>query len=163
MRLLLLTLVLFAAPCWARDLYLLIGQSNMAGRGVVTDANRLSSEHVWKFTKDEQWAAGVEPIHYDRKTVGAGPGLAFARAMIDGAAAQGAAATGEIGLVPCAEGGSPLERWEPGKDLYVRAVKRMKAALATGGRLRGILWHQGEADSWKRRTRPLMPCGSRTW
>ena len=169
-----------AAP---HDLYLLIGQSNMAGRGVVNDANRLSSARVWKFTKDEQWAEGVEPIHFDRPTVGAGPGLAFARAMIDGSAARdapesgdlaargapetgdsaardapetgdsaarGAPETGDVGLVPCAEGGSPLARWEPGKDLYVRAVKRMKAALATGGRLRGILWHQGEADSWSK-------------
>lgn len=55
-----------------------------------------------------------------------------------------------IGLIPCAEGGSPLARWEPGKDLYARAVARTRAALAMGGRLRGILWHQGEADSWSR-------------
>lgn len=126
----------------ARDLYLLIGQSNMAGRGAVTDANRLPSDRVVKFTADEQWVEGVEPIHYDRKTVGAGPGLAFARVLAD------ADATVEIGLVPCAEGGSPLSRWQPGADLYTNAVARMKAALATGGRLRGILWHQGEADSW---------------
>ena len=131
----------FASAAAPRDLYLLIGQSNMAGRGVVTDANRLSSKGVLKFTEKGQWAEGVEPIHYDRPTVGAGPGLAFARAMVDGTDV-------EIGLVPCAEGGSPLKRWEPGKDLYTNAVARMKAALATGGRLRGILWHQGEADSW---------------
>ena len=135
----LLPLVGTAAP---RDLYLLIGQSNMAGRGVVTDANRLSSERVWKFTKEGSWAEGVEPIHFDRKTVGAGPGLAFARVLAD------ADATLEIGLVPCAEGGSPMSRWQPGADLYTNAVARMKAALVTGGRLRGILWHQGEADSW---------------
>ena len=160
------TLVWGVVACAAapRDLYLLIGQSNMAGRGIVTDANRLSSAGVWKFTKEGRWAEGVEPIHFDRKTVGAGPGLAFARAMIDGTSPRispgrrplreakslevCAAETGEIGLVPCAEGGSPLLRWEPGKDLYTNAVARMKAALATGGRLRGILWHQGEADSW---------------
>ena len=127
----------------ARDLYLLIGQSNMAGRGVVTDANRLSSERVWKFTKDCTWAEGVEPVHFDRPHTGAGPGLAFARALAD------ADKTVEIGLIPCAEGGSPLSRWQPGCDLYSNAVARAKAALATGGRLRGILWHQGEADSWK--------------
>ena len=126
----------------ARDLYLLIGQSNMAGRGTVTDANRLSSDRVVKFTADEKWAEGVEPIHYDRKTVGAGPGLAFARVLAD------ADAMVQIGLVPCAEGGSPLSRWQPGADLYARAVQRTKAALATGGVLKGILWHQGESDSW---------------
>ena len=131
----------FASAAAPRDLYLLLGQSNMAGRGVVTDANRLSSERVWKFTKEGSWAEGVEPIHFDRPNTGAGPGLAFARAMVDGTDV-------EIGLVPCAEGGSPLARWQPGAGLYANAVARMKAALATGGRLRGILWHQGEADSW---------------
>ena len=131
----------FASAAAPRDLYLLIGQSNMAGRGVVTDANRLSSKGVLKFTEKGQWAEGVEPIHFDRPNTGAGPGLAFARAMADGTDV-------EIGLVPCAEGGSPLSRWQPGADLYANAVARMKAALATGGRLRGILWHQGEADSW---------------
>ena len=138
----LLVSLVFAGNLGARDLYLLIGQSNMAGRGAVTDANRLPSDRVVKFTADEQWAEGVEPIHYDRKTVGAGPGLAFARVLAD------ADATLEIGLVPCAEGGSPLSRWQPGADLYARAVQRTKAALATGGVLKGILWHQGEADSW---------------
>lgn len=138
------TVVLLSVPCMARDLYLLIGQSNMAGRGKVTDANRLSSERVWKWTADGTWAEGVEPIHYDRKTVGAGPGLAFARVLAD------ADPSLEIGLIPCAEGGSPLARWQPGKDLYNRALKRARAALATGGTLKGILWHQGETDSWKR-------------
>ena len=128
------------------DLYLLIGQSNMAGRGITNAANRLSSERVFKFTKDRKWAEGVEPIHYDRPFVGAGPGLAFARSMAD------ADDQVVIGLIPCADGGTPLSRWEPGCDLYTNAIARTKAALATGGRLRGILWHQGEADSWAKET-----------
>ena len=51
-------------PLQARDLYLLIGQSNMAGRGVVTDANRLSSERVWKFTKDCTWGGQTNVVFY---------------------------------------------------------------------------------------------------
>ena len=134
--------LVWGAVVHARDIYLLIGQSNMAGRGTVTEANRLPSERVWKFTKDGRWAEGVEPIHFDRPNTGAGPGLAFARALAD------ADKSVEIGLIPCAEGGSPLSRWQPDGDLYSNAVVRARAALATGGRLRGILWHQGEADSW---------------
>lgn len=65
------------------DLYLLIGQSNMAGRGITNAANRLSPERVLKFTKDRTWAEGIEPIHFDRPFSGAGPGLGFARAMAD--------------------------------------------------------------------------------
>ena len=139
---------MFFAAALAReaptDIYLLIGQSNMAGRGATNAANRISPERVFKFTRDGKWTEGVEPIHFDRPNVGAGPGLAFGRAMAD------AKPTVEIGLVPCAVGGSPLSRWEPGGDLYSNAVERTRAALATGGSLRGILWHQGEADSWKR-------------
>ena len=132
------------APASPTDLYLLIGQSNMAGRGALTEVPRLSSDRVWKLDKDNHWVAGVEPIHFDRPNTGVGPGLAFARVMAD------ADPSAVIGLIPCAEGGSPLARWEPGKDLYARAVARTRAALAMGGRLRGILWHQGEADSWSR-------------
>ena len=132
------------APASPTDLYLLIGQSNMAGRGALSEAPRLSSDHVWKFDKNNHWVPGVEPIHFDRPNTGVGPGLAFARVMADDDPSAG------IGLIPCAEGGSPLARWEPGKDLYARAVARTRAALAMGGRLRGILWHQGEADSWSR-------------
>ena len=116
----------------------------MAGRGITNAANRLSSERVLKFTKDRTWAEGIEPIHFDRPFSGAGPGLGFARAMAD------ADKDAVIGLIPCAEGGSPLSRWEPGCDLYTNAVSRTKAAIAQGGRLRGILWHQGEADAWKK-------------
>ena len=128
------------------DLYLLMGQSNMAGRGITNATNRISSERVLKFTKDRNWAEGVEPIHYDRPFVGAGPGLAFARSMAD---ADGNVV---IGLIPCADGGTPLSRWEPGRDLYTNAIARTRAALSTGGSLRGILWHQGEADSWAKET-----------
>ena len=122
---------MFFAAALAReaptDIYLLIGQSNMAGRGVTNTANRISSERVFKFTRDGKWTEGVEPIHFDRPNVGAGPGLAFGRAMAD------AKPNVEIGLVPCAVGGSPLSRWEPGGDLYSNAVERTRAALATGG------------------------------
>lgn len=130
------------------DLYLLIGQSNMAGRGLLpTGDDVISSERVYKFTADEEWAVAEEPIHFDTAAAGAGPGLAFARKMIDADPSQ----TVTAGLIPCAVGGSALSRWMPdADDLYPIAVARAKAALATGGRLRAILWHQGEGDSWSR-------------
>lgn len=130
-----------AAPT---DLYLLVGQSNMAGRGALDEVERIPTERVWKFTLTGEWAEAVEPVHFDRPTAGAGPGLAFGRAMAD------AAQETVVGLIPCAVGNSPLSRWEPGGDLYSNAVARTRDALATGGRLRGILWHQGEADSWSK-------------
>jgi hypothetical protein len=49
-------------------------------------------------------------------------------------------------LIPCAVGGTPLARWQKGKDLYEQALVRARAAMADG-ELKGILWHQGEGDS----------------
>lgn len=132
------------APLRAKDkfhLYLLIGQSNMAGRGELTDANRLPTDRVLKFTKENTWAEAVEPLHFDKPTVvGAGIGMSFARAMAD------ADPSVTIGLIPCAVGGTPLERWMKGGDLHEQAMVRAKLALKDGT-LKGILWHQGENDS----------------
>ena len=76
----------------------------------------------------------------DRKNCGAGLAMSFARKMADAAPGR------TIALVPCAVGGTPLKRWCPGGDLYNTAVKRARAAMKDG-RLKGILWHQGESNS----------------
>lgn len=54
-----------------------------------------------------------------------------------------------IGLVPAAVGGTALKEWLPDCRYYTNAVERCRAALAAGGKLKGILWHQGCADSVK--------------
>ena len=128
------------------DLYLLIGQSNMAGRGVLSKEPQPAPERILKFGQDNSWVAGTEPLHFDKPTiVGAGLGYSFAQEMAK------ADPTVTIGLIPCAVGGTPLSRWEKGGDLYQQAVERAKLAMAAG-RLKGILWHQGEADAGKQET-----------
>ena len=52
-----------------------------------------------------------------------------------------------IGIFPCAVGGTPLTRWMPEADLFEHAVSVTQKAIAHGS-LKGILWHQGEADAW---------------
>jgi hypothetical protein len=61
--------------------------------------------------------------------------------------------TVHIGLVPVAVGGSSIAAWTPGAIHaetgaypYDEAVTRVNAAMEHG-ELKGILWHQGEADS----------------
>jgi len=120
--------------------YLLMGQSNMAGRGPLDDLSAKGHSRVMVFTEDRQWVPAREPLHHDKPTAGAGLGLSFAIAMAE--ASPGAI----IGLVPCAVGGTPLSRWEKGGDLYDRALDRAREA-ARRGTLRGILWHQGENDT----------------
>ena len=122
-------------------LYLLIGQSNMAGRGVMDDVATQAHPRVFKFTKENAWAPATDPLHFDKPTIaGVGLGSSFGRAMAD------ASPDATIGLIPCAVGGTPLSRWSKGGDLYAQALNRTKLALKDGT-LKGILWHQGENDS----------------
>lgn len=122
------------------DLYLLIGQSNMAGRGVLTDSNRVSADGIFKLDAAGEWQVAEEPIHFDKPTIaGAGLAASFARAMAD--RRKGV----PIGLIPCAVGGTSINRWVESGDLWSNAVARTRIALGSGT-LKGILWHQGEGD-----------------
>lgn len=122
------------------DLFLLAGQSNMAGRGVVEPQDNEPIPGVMSFNKEHQWVPAGDPLHWDKPDVaGVGIGRSFARVV------KAAHPQSDIGLVPCAFGGSPLEHWMPGAQHYTNAVTRMREALKHG-RLRGILWHQGEAE-----------------
>jgi len=134
------------------ELFLLIGQSNMAGRGEIAPDDREPIPGIRVQAKDLAWKPAVDPLHYDKPDIAAvGLGRSFAKALV--AARPGAA----IGLIPAAFGGSALDEWKPGTTHYNEAVRRTKAALRSG-RLRGILWHQGEADSTdETRARSYIP------
>ena len=132
-----------AASAQEMELFLLIGQSNMAGRGVIEEQDKLPHPRVFTLTKEETWAPAVEPIHFDRPDrLGTGLGRSFAKTLADLAPGK------KVGLIPAAMGGSALDEWKPGGKLYTDAVRRAKVAMKNG-RLRGILWHQGEADCHK--------------
>lgn len=121
-------------------LFLLIGQSNMAGRGKVEPQDQVVNPHIFMLTKDLKWVPATDPLHFDKPVAGVGPGSEFAREILK----RDPAAT--IGLIPCAVGGTSLDQWKAGDKLYNAAVARTKEALKSG-KLAGILWHQGEADS----------------
>jgi hypothetical protein len=126
-----------------RELFLLVGQSNMAGRGVVEEQDRQAIARVFMLNKSMEWVPAVDPVHFDKPDI-AGVGLArsFGRTL---AAADPNAS---IGLIPAAFGGTSLDEWKAGGKLYEEAVRRAKFAMREG-KLRGILWHQGEADAGK--------------
>jgi len=130
----------FAAEPASLDLYLLVGQSNMAGRGKVSDADRKADPRILVLNKENTWVSQGEPIHFDKpEMVGVGLGFTFAKLAAD----KNPGVT--IGLIPCAVGGTPISRWQPGADLYQQALVRARIALKSG-RLKGILWHQGESE-----------------
>jgi hypothetical protein len=87
------------------------------------------------------WVPAIDPMHFDKPAVaGVGLGRTFAKTLLR--AHHGVS----IGLIPAAFGGTSLDEWKPGDKLYNDAVRRAQEAMKSG-KLRGILWHQGEADA----------------
>jgi hypothetical protein len=128
-------------------LFLLAGQSNMAGRGKVTAADRYPDPNVLMLDRNAQWVPATDPVHFDKSVAGVGLGRGFARAY----ASRHPGVT--VGLVPCAVGGSPIDSWKPGgyheqtqSSPYDDALPRIQTAMQNGT-FKGILWHQGESDS----------------
>lgn len=123
------------------ELFLLAGQSNMAGRGDVEPQDRETVEGLFALSTADRWIPAADPVHYDKPKI-AGVGLArtFGRTLL---ACRPAA---QIGLVPAAFGGSLLDEWLPGGKHYLEALRRAAVARASG-RFRGLLWHQGESDA----------------
>jgi hypothetical protein len=132
------------------DLFLLIGQSNMAGRGIVAEEDTAVHDRVMTLSGDGEWVPAVDPIHFDKPIAGVGPGRSIGIAIAE------ANPTVRVGLIPAAVGGSPIASWEPGAvdsatatHPYDDALARTRRALQDG-MLRAILWHQGESDSNER-------------
>ncbi len=129
-------------------LFLLAGQSNMAGRGKVSARDKTPHPRIFMLNDKEEWVPALAPLHFDKpKNVGVGPGRAFALDLVSKDPKQ------VTGLIPCAVGGSPIRTWEPGgfweqtkSHPYDDTLRRMRVALQSGV-LKGILWHQGESDS----------------
>ncbi len=151
------------------DLWMLGGQSNMQGIG------RLASKHIepptplaHSFDMADRWVTAKEPLHWRIQSVdpahhpvdveisekavlqdhkgrlaGVGTGLRFARRMIEETGVP-------VGLVPCAVGGTSMDQWDPakkemgGESLYGAMIRRFHAV---GGRVKGLLWYQGESDT----------------
>ncbi|GLT98188.1 hypothetical protein SLE2022_204990 [Rubroshorea leprosula] len=136
-----------------KHIFLLSGQSNMAGRGGV------SKHHHWdgvvppdcnphpsilRLSAKLHWEPAREPLHHDidtRKVCGVGPGMSFANAVREHVGG------GCLGLVPCAVGGTAIKEWARGEHLYESMVKRGKESLKSGGEIRALLWFQGESDT----------------
>jgi sialate O-acetylesterase len=150
------------------DVWILAGQSNMQGVG-----NRVDEEtpdpRVNTFSMSYEWRVAQEPlhtlpespdaIHFDpnlgdaerQKQIsgwrdghkGTGLGLAFAKEMVR--------RTGRpVGLIASAHGGTSMAGWNPalkdqgGASLYGSMCKQVAAA---GGKVRGVLWYQGESET----------------
>lgn len=118
--------------------FLMIGQSNMAGRGYSKEVPPIYDEHI-KMQRNGLWQIMSEPINFDRPSAGVGLAASFAASWrLDNPKE-------EIGLIPCADGGTSLDDWAVEGALFENAISQAKLAQRTS-QISGILWHQGEND-----------------
>jgi len=128
-------------------LFVLAGQSNMAGRGQVEPCDTLPHPRIFSVTPEKRWVVAREPLQlYQPALTGLGPGMAFARALIEKLDEEV-----YIGLIPCAVGGSSVGNWLSdslynGVRLKSNFTDKLQWAM-NYGTVKGIIWHQGEADA----------------
>ena len=120
--------------------FLLIGQSNMAGRGILSEAKPTDTDGIF-VQRNGRWQEMFRPVNPDRCFSGVNLSESFAEKYVK---KHGVG----VGLIPCADGGTYLEQWEKGSLLYDNAVNCARLAMRTST-LAGILWHQGESDCWE--------------
>ncbi|WP_077212741.1 sialate O-acetylesterase [Bacillus dakarensis] len=122
---------------------LLLGQSNMAGRGFIEDVPPIYNEYI-NMLRNGRWQMMAEPLNFDRHVSGVGPAVSFAQAWTEDHPGE------SIGVIPCAEGGSSIDEWAIDGLLTRHAISEAKFAMETS-EIVGILWHQGESDSYGER------------
>lgn len=117
--------------------FLLIGQSNMAGRGFKKDVEPITNKmlHV---LRNGRWQPMDFPVNHDRGF----SGVCLAESFADECSIF---YNTDVGLIPCADGGTNVSQWQPGEILYDHAVFQAKLAQRTS-KIAGVLWHQGESD-----------------
>lgn len=120
------------------DVFLLVGQSNMAGMGPLAGyAAPDLGGRAWVL-RGGAWKPAAEPLG---EGSGVGPGVAFAQRLLELDPGR------TVGLVPCARGGSTLRQWQPrDPSALYRSCVAMARAAQPRGRIAGILVLQGESE-----------------
>jgi hypothetical protein len=126
--------------------YLLIGQSNMAGRGKYNPQEDSFPKGKVFILDDKDKFKELQPYpfinHYStiRKSAAQiSPGYSFGKELLKDDPETA------FGFVSNARGGTSIEEWKKGTHYFNEAVRRTKEAMKDG-ELKAILWHQGETD-----------------
>jgi hypothetical protein len=131
--------------------FLLLGQSNMAGYPKANEADKVKDERIKVLGYDDcaatgrqqdKWDVAVPPLH-ECWNGALGPGDYFAKTLIEKLPAGDT-----IGLVPCAISGEKIETFlKVGGSKYQWILSRAKLAQQAGGVIDGLLFHQGESNN----------------
>lgn len=130
------------------DIFLCIGQSNMSGRGVLIPGDSAAIPNVYLLTKGANAEIASNPLNryssleYMAPTNLIGPANSFVKMMRD--------KTGNsIGIVHNSLGATKISQWSKGSadKFYEEAIRRLRE-MKKFGEIKGVIWHQGEGDSW---------------
>ena len=127
--------------------FILAGQSNMAGRGTVEAEDTVTSPRVLSINAKGELIPAKEPIHfYEPKMKGLDCGLSFGKELLNYIPSDVT-----VLIIPTAIGGSSINQWI--NDSIFRGVKlltnfREKVEIGKRyGVIKAVLWHQGESDA----------------
>ena len=130
------------------DVYLVIGQSNTAGRATIEAEDQAALEDVFLLNQSNEWEQAQNPlnaystIRKDLSMQGLGYAYTFAKKVQEYTGNQ-------LGLVVNARGGSSIFSWTKGDEdrYFEEAYDRLQAALSLPNTtFKGIIWHQGETN-----------------
>jgi Carbohydrate esterase, sialic acid-specific acetylesterase len=127
--------------------FIMAGQSNMAGRGIVEPQDTVPNKRILAINKNGELIVAKEPLHfYEPNLTGLDCGYSFGKTII-----EKIPSTISVLIIPTAVGGSSISQWL-GDSLY-KNIKLFSNYLAKVeiakqyGIIKGILWHQGESDA----------------
>lgn len=128
-------------------IFLLAGQSNMAGRGAVEAEDTVTNKRIITIDSLNRWVLAKEPLHfYEPRLAGLDCGLSFAQELL-----KAVPDSVTIAIVPCAVGGSSVFQWlEDSEYRGVKLLGNFKEKVNYSkekGVIKGILWHQGESNA----------------
>jgi hypothetical protein len=130
--------------------FIMAGQSNMAGRGTVEPQDTVTHPRILTIDSLGNVIKAKEPLHfYEPSRVGLDCGLSFAKTLL-----LKLPENDTIMIIPTAVGGSAVSQWL-GDSLYrnVKLLSNFKEKVVIGrqhGEIKAILWHQGESDANER-------------
>ena len=158
------------------DLWVLAGQSNMQGAGLITKKDKADSR-IMMLTLGGKWIPATQPTHrlYDfpappvfkKKILEKNPALTEEgyQSVVEAAKKTPLGGVGpdlffakhvlkytgrHIGLIPCAMGGTSMAEWDPAsKNEGTSSLygSMLQRIADVGGGIKGLLWYQGESDA----------------
>ncbi len=123
--------------------FIMAGQSNMAGRGIVAPEDTATDPRLLEMDDAFHYMLKSEPNKlYQGWLAGLDCGHSFGGELLRHLPAQTA-----VGLIQCSVSSTAMKHWlGDSLGIYTNLVSRARAGAASGP-VKGLLWMQGEGDA----------------